>query len=192
MDNPWLARFGDVPALVAPHMRDRFESALIALDVRFNTEMDIAKKMADGTDEFWTEFGVYTKRIRPYVVENGILHLPVRGVLLHGFPYQFYDMATGYEYIWKAFDRGLADPEVKGIALVIDSPGGMVAGNFDLVDRMYAARGQKPVRAFASEYAFSAAYSIASVADSITLPRTGEVGSIGVVTSHLDLSKAYE
>ncbi|HQT14833.1 S49 family peptidase [Reyranella sp.] len=190
MVNPWLARFAGAPALVAPHMRDRFEASLTALAARFDTELAAQQ---DGGDDFWTELGPYaSRRLRPYNVVNGILELPVRGVLLHGFPYQFLDWATGYEYIWKAFDRGLGDDAVKGIALIIDSPGGMVAGNFDLVDRMFAARGIKPVRAYASEYAYSAAYSIASAADSITLPRTGDVGSIGVVTTHLDVSKAYE
>lgn len=190
MANRYLARFAGAPALVAPHMHGRFEASLAALAERFDAEL--ATQQGEG-DEFWTELGSYaSRRLRPYTVRNGILELPVRGVLLHGFPYQYLDLATGYEYIGKAFERGLADENVKGIALVIDSPGGMVSGNFDLVDRLFAARGTKPVRAYASEYAFSAAYSIASAADSITLPRTGEVGSIGVVTTHLDVSKAYE
>lgn len=195
MDNPWLARFANVPALVAPQMRERFESNLRQLADRFGAELSarqgeqVAAPAAE--DEFWTELGPrVTKALRPYVVRNGILQLPVRGVLLNGFPYQFFDFATGYEYIAKAFERGLADPDFKGIALVIDSPGGEVSGNFDLVDRMFAARGQKPTRAFASEYAFSAAYSIASVADSLVVARTGGVGSIGVVTMHVDLSQA--
>ncbi len=68
--------------------------------------------------------------------------------------------------------------EVKGIAFVIDSPGGHVAGNFDLVDKIFAARDVKPIRAFAAENAYSAAYSIASAAQSITVARTGGVGSI--------------
>jgi signal peptide peptidase SppA len=190
MTNTWLARFANEPALVAPHLRDRFESSLTSLAALQHAELAAAK--GEG-DEFWTELGAWgSKRLRPYIVRNGVLMIPVKGVLLNGFPYQFFDYATGYEYIWKAFERGVSDPEVTGIALIIDSPGGMVAGNFDLVDRIFDARGTKPVRAFASESAYSAAYSIASAADRIVVARTGGVGSIGVVTSHVDVSKALD
>ncbi len=70
----------------------------------------------------------------------------------------------------------------------IDSFGGEVAGVFDLADRIRAIRGTKPVWAFVAEHAFSAGYALASQADRILLPRTGAVGSIGVVVMHADLS----
>jgi ClpP class serine protease len=50
----------------------------------------------------------------------------------------------------------------------------------------------KPLRAFVAEAALSAGYAIASQADRIILPRTGEVGSIGVVTMHVDMSGALQ
>ncbi|WP_245884148.1 S49 family peptidase [Hartmannibacter diazotrophicus] len=143
-------------------------------------------------DDFWPEENDWRAAYRPYVVKDGVLQIPVRGVLLNNFPWQLYDWATGYDYIARAFSRGLNDPKVNGIAFVIDSPGGEVAGNFDLVDMIYAGRGQKPMRAFAAESAYSAAYSIASAADTIVVSRTGGVGSIGVVTAHIDVSKALD
>ena len=145
-------------------------------------------------DDFWPrddEDG-WMRMLRPYTVVEGILQIPIRGVLLHDFPYQFFGWATGYRYIEKAFSRGMLDPGVRGIALIIDSPGGTVAGCFDAVDRMLESRTGKPVRAFAAEMACSAAYAIAIVADTITVSRTGCVGSVGVVTSHMDFSKFYE
>lgn len=186
--NPYLARFADAPALVSPDRRDEFEACLSAVsgDAALRTAM--AEQAVAGGDPFWDVAQYY----RPYVVVDGILQIPVRGVLLNDFPYQFGSWATGYGYISKALERGLGDADVKGIALVINSPGGEVAGNFDLVDSIFAARAVKPIRAFAAEAAYSAAYSIASAAQSISLPRTGGVGSIGVVTSHLDISKAYD
>jgi ClpP class serine protease len=63
-----------------------------------------------------------------------------------------------------------------------------VAGVFDLADRIRALRSTKPVWAFVAEHAFSAGYALASQADRILLPRTGAVGSIGVVVMHADLS----
>ncbi|WP_050871030.1 S49 family peptidase, partial [Yersinia enterocolitica] len=75
------------------------------------------------------------------------------------------------------------------ICLDIDSPGGEVAGCFDLVDEIYAARGEKPIWAILSESAYSAAYALASAADRIIVPRTGGVGSIGVIVMHVDWSQ---
>ncbi|TOL42864.1 serine peptidase, partial [Vibrio parahaemolyticus] len=71
-----------------------------------------------------------------------------------------------------------------GICLDIDSPGGEVAGCFDLVDLIYELRGKKPIYAILSENAYSAAYAIASAADKIYVPRTGGVGSVGVIVIH--------
>jgi signal peptide peptidase SppA len=184
--NPYMAQFADVPALVAPRCQEQVNSNLQALS-SIGAEM-LTASTSEPNDTFWTSY----KGLRPYSVSNGILQVPVMGVLLNGFPFAYGRSATGYDYIYKAIERGLGDPEVKGIALVINSPGGMVAGNFDLVDKIYAARGTKPIKAFLAEDAYSAAYSIASAADSITVARTGGAGSIGVVTSHVDFSKALD
>lgn len=138
-------------------------------------------------DDFWGDDWA-----RPYNVQNGILVIPVSGVLLNRFSYQFGRWATGYQYIERAFTRGQEDPEVNGIALAIDSPGGEVAGNFELVDKMAAMRGSKPVRAYAADHAYSAAFSIASVADEIIVSRSGGVGSVGVVTAHVEFSEAMK
>ena len=191
--NPFLARFDQVPSMVTPELKGVFESCLHQASAQFvRIETDQNKpKMLDG-DDFWFADDDWRAAFRPYNVKDGILQIPVKGVLLHDFMYQLGGWATGYPYIWKAFERGMGDMNVKGIALVIDSPGGEVAGNFDLVDKMFAMKGQKPVRAYAMESAYSAAYSIASMADTITVSRTGGVGSIGVVTAHVDVSKMME
>ena len=179
------------PALVSPDHADVVTASLQSVSrhplmVRLQTEGGAS---ASTGDDFWLDEDDWRAVLQPYTVVDGVLQIPVRGVLLHDFPYQFFSWATGYKYIEKAFKRGMEDENVRGIALVIDSPGGMVAGCFDAVDRMIAAKGDKPVRAFAAETATSAAYAIATVADSITVSRTGAVGSVGVVTSHFDVSK---
>jgi ClpP class serine protease len=53
-------------------------------------------------------------------------------------------------------------------------------------------RGSKPIWAIVDPGAYSAAYAIASCADTIIMPRTGGVGSIGVFCLHVDVSKALE
>ena len=99
---------------------------------------------------------------------------------------------TSYEGIAAQLQVALTDPTVRGIALDIDSFGGEVAGAFHLADRIRAARTQKPVHAFVADHALSAAYALASQADRIILPRTGAVGSIGVVAMHSDMSGALD
>lgn len=193
--NPLATRFNCDAVLVDPRAAARVESFLaVAWDaLRAETTaraltIDMLT-MSSGDEEddgFWSEDWSW---VRPYNVIDGVLQIPVKGVLLSGFPYQLWDWATGYEYIMAAYQRGMADSQVKGIAFVIDSPGGEVEGNFDLVDFMSGDAKVKPVQAFAVS-AYSAAYSIASAADKITVTRTGGVGSIGVVTSHVDMSKA--
>lgn len=97
---------------------------------------------------------------------------------------------TGYDGLRQNLFMAVADPKVEAIALNIDSPGGEVAGCFDLVDTIYGLRGEKPIWAILDESAYSAAYAIASAADKIYVPRTGGVGSIGVIAAHVDLSQA--
>ncbi|RDU99223.1 S49 family peptidase [Trinickia dinghuensis] len=101
-----------------------------------------------------------------------------------------YSGMTGYDGIRQNFVMAMDDPEVKAVVLDIDSPGGEVAGCFDLVDLIYGARGRKPIWAILDESAYSGGYALASSADKIIVPRTGGVGSIGVVWMHVDWSKA--
>jgi capsid assembly protease len=189
-NNPFLARFASEPVLVSEHHGDRF-AACLSSAVAHPAYAQIVEHAAQANDdEFWPAPDDWLASYRPYSVRDGILQIPVQGVLVNNFGYAVGGMITGYNYIRKAFERGMSDPDVRGIALAIDSPGGEVAGNFDLVDVMFEKRGSKPVRAFAAENAYSAAYSIASVADQIVVSRTGGVGSIGVVTMHADMSEA--
>ena len=97
-----------------------------------------------------------------------------------------YSGMTGYDGIRQNFLHALENPDVRAIVLDIDSGGGEVAGCFDLCDTIYNARGDKPIAAILSESAYSAAYAIASSADLITVPRTGGVGSVGVICMHVD------
>lgn len=187
------ARFANMPVLAEGGQANWFEQCLVAatadlekIRVREQAETPVMQ------DDFWPEEDSWLTHYRPYSVQNGTLSIQVRGVLLHDFGFQLGDWATGYTYIRRAYERGVNDPAVQRIALMINSGGGEVAGNFDMVDAMFARRGEKPVQAFVNEHAYSAAFSIASVADKITMSRTGGVGSVGVVTAHADYSKLYE
>lgn len=100
--------------------------------------------------------------------------------------------ATSYAIMARDFQAALDDPQVRGIVLNIDSPGGMANGADELATAIAAARGKKPIIAYASGQAASAAYWIASAADKIVLSEGSEVGSIGVVMAIEDRSGADE
>jgi signal peptide peptidase SppA len=127
------------------------------------------------------------------VTDSGIAVVPVLGPLVaRGDWLTELFGASVYGEVGEAVDAALADPSVRGVVMEIDSPGGEVAGMFDLADRLGVLRQSagKPLWAVASESATSAAYAIASAAERIYVTRTGEVGSIGVVAAHVDQSGA--
>jgi signal peptide peptidase SppA len=99
---------------------------------------------------------------------------------------------SDYSAIRASVRRALADPSVKTVDLVIDSPGGSVLGLPETADVIHAANRVKPVRAFVTGIAASAAYWLASQASTIRLTPSGEVGSVGVLDLHADISGALE
>jgi len=123
--------------------------------------------------------------------DTAVARIPVHGTLVQKLgSLRPYSGMTGYDGIRQAILTAHSDPKVKAIVLDVDSPGGEVAGCFDLVDTIYSLRGEKPIWSILTESAYSAGYAIASAADRIIVPRTGGVGSIGVITMHVDWSKA--
>lgn len=97
-----------------------------------------------------------------------------------------------YAALRGTFDELIEDDRVGTIILRLDSPGGMAAGCFDLVDHIYAARGNKPIYALVDDNAYSACFALATACDEIWISRTGGVGSVGVVAYHYDWSAADE
>ena len=120
---------------------------------------------------------------------GGVAVIPVQGTLVQrssGLDAE--SGLTSYATIGVQIREAMADTQVRAVLMEIDSPGGEVAGLFDLADTIYQARSIKPVWAIANENAYSAAYAIASSAERLTLPRSAGVGSIGVVAMHMDQS----
>ena len=87
-----------------------------------------------------------------------------------------------------AFDQAMANQQTRGILLEVDSPGGGVAGAFDLAEHIFRARGGKPIWAIAADQATSASYLIAAAGDRVIATPTAVVGSIGVIATHVDES----
>ena len=60
--------------------------------------------------------------------------------------------------------NAVEDEQVASILMVVDSPGGTVAGTFDLVDEVAKAAKRKPLWAYIEDLGASAAYAVASQA----------------------------
>ena len=192
------ARAFNTPLLVEPSKAMAFLSGLGPRILGRRVEMEDSGETADGTIALPARASILagglTESLRqhgdaPYPVVDGIAVIEISGVLIHrgGWIGQSSGQ-TSYEGIAAQIEAAANDQAIRGLALEIDSFGGEVAGVFDLADRIRAIRGSKPVWAFVAEHAFSAGYALASQADRILLPRTGAVGSIGVVVLHADMS----
>jgi len=99
---------------------------------------------------------------------------------------------TSTEIFGKALDSLVADRGVRAIVIVADSPGGSVFGVPELAAKVRAARHEKKLVAVADSIAASAAYWIAAQASELLVTPGGQVGSVGVIAAHRDVSKQEE
>lgn len=132
---------------------------------------------------------------RSYNIIGGRAVINISGVLLKSVPgwLRFWGIeATGYDEIQAQIGQAMADSSIQGIHLQVSSPGGIIDGLADTADAIFAARAGKKVTATIEDLGASAAYWLASQAETIEANRTTEVGSIGVYTVYLDSSKAAE
>lgn len=123
---------------------------------------------------------------------GGVAVIPVGGVI--GKKMNMMTQISGgasTQMIERDIKNALQDPEIDSILLHIDSPGGTVDGTQNLSDVVAMAATIKPVVSFADGLMASAAYWFGSAADQIVASSsTTQIGSIGVRTSHVDVSKA--
>ncbi len=129
---------------------------------------------------------------KSYTVQDGVAIIPIDGVLSKRMSL-FQQICGGMSYtsLQQDLATALNDPDVSSIVLTIDSPGGSVDGVQGAADAIYAARSQKPICAFVDGQACSAAYWLGSSASQMFIGAdTDAVGSIGVITQHVDTSNA--
>lgn len=125
---------------------------------------------------------------------GSIRQLGVYGLLAHRADYfvETSTSGTSVQALGLAFRQLVADPEVTGILLDVDSPGGQISGIPELAEEIRAARGTKPIVAIANTLMASAAYWLASQADEIVVTPSSLTGSVGVVMGHEDVSAMLE
>lgn len=190
------ARMFGVPLLMHPTKAKVIAEALAPrLDIGTVAIVDASgRPMAgdwygDDDDDFRRE----ATRDPGYDIVDGVAVINITGSLIHrSSSIRPYSGTLGYNAIRSAFLEAVEDSAAKAIVLLCNSPGGEVSGCFDLVDTIFEARGVKPITAICDDMAYSACYALASAADTIVTPRTGGVGSVGVITLHADWSRALK
>ena len=96
------------------------------------------------------------------------------------------------EELLKRLDKIARDDAVKGVILVLDSPGGTTVGGEAIFEAVRKIAEKKPVVTQVGTLAASAGYMIASASDHIIARQTSIVGSIGVLFQYPDLSKLLD
>jgi len=125
---------------------------------------------------------------KPYqVAGQGIAVIPIMGPLVKG---GGKSGEVDSVAVRRQLQAAVKDPDIGGIMLVIDSPGGTVAGTDELARDVALAAAVKPVAAHIEDLGASAAYWVASQAGTVTANHTAEVGSIGTMAVVEDSSGA--
>lgn len=173
---PWAiepAKLREIQAIYATHLRgDKIDLAAV--------EARLGRPLANEP--------------KPYEVIDGVAVLPLEGVIAKR-ANLFMDISGGVssQLAGRDLRQALADHTVHSIILSIDSPGGTVDGTQALADIVRAGLATKPIVTLASGTMASAAYWIGSAASAAYISDgTTQVGSIGVVATHVDVSKAQE
>ncbi len=122
---------------------------------------------------------------------DGVLIMPIRGLIAPRIEDIGYcDMAvTLMDRFMSAIDDAATDPNVRGVVLDISSPGGISWLVMEAAAKIRALALLKPVRAVANAQAASAAYWLMTAAGQRYVTPSGEVGSVGVWSMHVDQSK---
>lgn len=151
-------------------------------ETALHTILEIAARENESPQAVAAKLGRNLQNTYSVTERDGVAIIPVTGPLFrYANLFTMISGASSYELIARDFTAALENPQIKGIILDIDSPGGEVNGVSELSNMVFAARGKKPVVAYASGDAASGAYWIASAADEIVVSETSALGSIGVV-----------
>lgn len=131
---------------------------------------------------------------KPVDAGDGVRVIPLNGIVSHGENKytRFYLGMLETDNVAAWVENAVADPAVKAMVLSVNSPGGYVTGTAELANIVAEASRSKPIIAHTSTLMASAAYWISSAASLVYATPSATVGSIGVFTTHLDMSEWME
>jgi signal peptide peptidase SppA len=191
-------RLFNAPLMLRPEKAEMLCAALVdrmgiaKLDTIDGTSLAAAQLRQKAGDWMDEDDHVPAAR-RQYTVEQRVARISIDGTLVHKLGgVSPWSGMVGYDCLERVITDAKENKEVGAILLDMDSPGGEVSGCFDFARKlrtMGARAGGKPIVCFANEMACSAAYAIASSCDAVMTTETGVVGSIGVWTMQVDMTK---
>ena len=101
----------------------------------------------------------------------------------------FSQVITGSQTVIEELRQAKEDPNIKGVVLYINSPGGTPAGSLEIGNEIKRLRQSgKKVVTYMAEMAASGAYWVACETDVIVANPTTMTGSIGVIMQTADLA----
>ena len=187
------SRVLNTPLLLEPSYARTFFSAL-STQLNINSLVDAEGTQLTG-EKIRMPAASFSKgrdRERPYEIVDGVAVVPVSGSLTHKLgSLRPYSGMTGYDGIIAQVSLAMGDPEVKGVFLDCDTPGGEVAGCFDTARQLrdMANQAGKPLWSLAYDMHCSAGMALASASSRRLITQTGVAGSVGVVMAHADQSQ---
>ena len=125
---------------------------------------------------------------------GGVAVVPLTGIITPGggFLSRLFGIPGGLKCFHQQLVEAADDDDISAIVIHVDSPGGRASLVPEVAAEVRRLREVKPIIAVASTLATSAAYWIASQAQEIIVTPSGFAGSIGVVSTHEDISAMEE
>lgn len=169
----------------APHPARGWLMRLLLIGLAVSLMMNLS--MYSSYREYFTSGGTVTERFHSgeRSAADKIAVIRIRGTIMPPFT----------ERVLKAVERAKDDAKVKGVVLVIDSPGGLVADSHEIYHRLVELRKDKPIFVSMKRLAASGGYYVAMAAGEqgkIYAEPTTWTGSIGVIIPRYDLTKLSE
>jgi signal peptide peptidase SppA len=175
---PYLDQYWGEWALYEP-----FARFLLSHVENMNVQVHVAEQKASGGNGGGRRGDVY-------VDSDGIAHIELSGTLMKHVSSM--SAGTSTALARRQVRAATASADVRGILLIVDSPGGTVSGTADLAADIRMAATKKPIHSFIEDLGASAGYWLPSQAQHVTINPTGLAGSIGVFQVVEDWSKYAE
>lgn len=169
LETPW--------AMPAPALARMLQTAARA----FGGKVTIEVPDTSGPEAVATRSGEQLEGARAVQLRDGVAVVPVVGPVVRRSSIVSRLLgAASVERLARDIHRAVEAPEVRGILLDVDSPGGTVNGVSELSDLLFGLRGEIPVRAHVGGAGTSGAYWLATAAGRLEAADTALLGSIGV------------
>lgn len=126
--------------------------------------------------------------------EDKLLQITVSGMIMDGGGGLFGDAVTTPSGVRQVLERAREDESIRGVLLVVNSPGGGVTASDTILDELkrFKADTNLPVVAYFKDIAASGGYYVAMAADEIHAHPTTITGSIGVILRMVNYRGLYE